>query len=96
MMERHNLRNMRADVLGHEILSRLRPFIEPGQEKDAYNALISLLRDKGVEIITDDMRKDMGLPPRGPDGWTVEEMMALEQRRLEILHKPAPVVVVKA
>jgi hypothetical protein len=51
-------------------------------------SLRNVLNEEGVEIITDYTRQEMGLPPLGPDGWTIEEIIALEQKRLEMLTKP--------
>lgn len=51
--------------------------------RELYSELFDKLHAAGVEILTDHMRIEMGLPPRGPDGWTREEILALEKRRLE-------------
>ena len=49
--------------------------------------LMEILMAQGVEIMTDRLRQEIGLPPRGPDGWTVEEIIALEQRRLDEMQR---------
>lgn len=95
-MLRPNMRKQRADELTHAILRTIRPFIDGDREEDIYRALDDLLEKHGAEIVTDYTRKEAGLPPRGPDGWTVEEMMALEKRRLELLYAPLSLTVPKA
>lgn len=52
--------------------------------------LFEKLHAEGAEIITDETRSEMGLPPRGPDGWTTDELIALETRRLEMMKAPMP------
>jgi hypothetical protein len=39
-------------------------------------------------IRADDQRSLLKLPPRGPDGWTAEEILAWEKYRLETMFKP--------
>lgn len=56
---------------------------------DVYNALMTTLMELGVEVITDDMRNQVGLPARGPDGWTPDELIALETARLDAILKVA-------
>ena len=56
--------------------------------RDIAHEIYELCRKEGVEIITDAVRADMGLPARGPDGWTAEELLALEKRRLELMMAP--------
>ena len=43
-----------------------------------------------VEIVSDFDRQQYGLTPRGPDGWTMEEIVELEKRRLELMFAPMP------
>ena len=50
-------------------------------------ALQELFYTRGVEIITDADRATLGLSPRGADGWTADEIIALEKRRMELLTK---------
>ena len=50
--------------------------------------LMELLHDAGAEIITDYTRAELGLSPRGRDGWTSEEIIALDQRRLDAMTRP--------
>lgn len=88
MSMRTNIRRQRADVLMNEILHAIRPFVDRDVEERIYRALRSRLEEHGAEIISDYTRKEAGLPPRGPDGWTVEEMMALEKMRLDALYRP--------
>lgn len=95
MSMRTNIRRQRADVLMNEILQAIRPFVDRESEEEIYHSLVNLLREHGAEIVTDHTRKEAGLPPRGPDGWTVEEMMALEKMRLDALYRPFSMIVSK-
>jgi len=95
---RMNLRQIHSQVLLHLIFDTIRPHIrddEQGRsydrEKQIFNDLSKLLESHGAEIITDQIREEAGLPARGPDGWTMEELHALEKRRLELLTAPVRV-----
>lgn len=72
-------------------MQKLSPYLDESQDRvrrDVYKALIELFHDEGVDVITDMTRADAGLPPRGPDGYTLDELVALEKRRLDILTAP--------
>lgn len=94
-MQRINLRHRRAMSLTSAVLKEIEPFLDyEYRRRDIYDAIFHLFSQEGVDVLTDYDRQQHGLPPRGPDGWTVEEMMALEQRRLELLtNPPAPVFI---
>jgi hypothetical protein len=87
-MNRIDLRRMRAESLTAAIMRVLDAYIAPEDRKYAASALLQELNDMGVEILSDYERAEMGLPPRGPDGWTTEEIAALEETRLEMLLRP--------
>ena len=44
--------------------------------------------ERDYEILGDFQRSLLKLPPRGPDGWTVEEILAWEEYRLQAMLKP--------
>jgi hypothetical protein len=84
-----NLRRRRAEALVAEVMNRIDPFIDREAEKrDVYRALMGMFVDKGVEVVTDYTRQEAGLPPRSEDGWTADELRALETKRLEVLTRP--------
>lgn len=56
--------------------------------REVADKLMKMLHAQGAEIVSDNIRQEVGLPPRGPDGWTAEELLALEQCRLGVLTKP--------
>lgn len=96
-------RRYRADVISANMmqivskhLGRMMPSGYAGASElimsDIQSELSGLLRSHGAEIISDADRAAFGLPPRGPDGWTQEEIVALERRRLEVMSQP-PVMV---
>ena len=91
---RPNLRRMRADSLAHHIFAGLEKFIPYEAQNDAHKALHECLFREGVEVLTDRLREAFKLPPRGPDGWTVDELVALEEARLERITSPPPLIYV--
>lgn len=93
---RTNLRRRRAEMLAHEIMRRAKPFIHYEARESFFYSLRELFEEEGVEVLTEHDRQQLGLSPRGPDGWTIEEMMALEKMRLDLLTRPLPPVVIPA
>lgn len=91
---RVDLRRRRAESLAHTIFSQLQHYIPRANEREAFKELLAVLEQQGVEVLTDQLREDAGLPARGPDGWTVDELLELEKKRLELISRPlAPVTV---
>lgn len=45
------------------------------------------LEKQGFQILTDQMRAECGMKPVGEHGWTIEEMLAWEEIRLNSLRK---------
>lgn len=90
-MIRPDTRYIRAMRLNAAVMHRLGPILDE-PEIDLYRevscALLAVLMEEGVEALTDYDRQEVGLPPRGPDGWTIEEMIAMEKKRLEALMVP--------
>lgn len=94
---RQDMRRLRIQPLLHEILQIVSKHLsDEDSRRDAMRAIHYELFDKfheqGVEIVTDYMRSEAGLPPRGRDGWTYAELAALEQRRLEMMTRPIQVL----
>jgi hypothetical protein len=94
-LQRINLRQRRAEGLAIEIERRIEkasPYIRyeasHGARRAISNAIRDVLMEVGADLITDHDRSEAGLPPRGPDGWTVQELHAIERRRLEALYAP--------
>jgi hypothetical protein len=48
--------------------------------------------EHGYEIMSDHQREQLKLPPRGPDGWTADEILAWEQYRRQMMLKPVIMV----
>ncbi len=94
---RQDLRRLRVQSLLAQIMHIVEEHIcdhEPrNHRREVTNKLYDLFATEGVEVLTDYTRQEAGLPPRGPDGWTLEEIIALEKRRLEILNRPISFVV---
>lgn len=90
MSMRMDLRRRRAEVLANVVMGKLRDAIPYDHQKDVYYAILEVFHQEGVEIITDYTRQEAGLSPRGHEGWTLEELHALEEKRLEALRRPIP------
>lgn len=88
MSLRYDLRRQRATALTAAVLHELDRHTPDDVREDVHNALMRVFTQEGVDILTDYTRAEVGLPPRGPDGWTVEEMVALERARLEVIARP--------
>lgn len=94
MMQRQNLRRRRTDELVSAVIKELRGRIDdPDVEREVREAMYSVFSAEGVEVLTDYTRAQIGLPPRIGDGWTTEEIVALERYRLEALSKPMTVTI---
>lgn len=88
-MMRVDLRKHRARSLLAQFLNLVDPYLADDAQRDRLaNDLGKLFYEEGVEILTDHDRAMMGLPPRGPDGWTAQELWALEKRRLDLMSQP--------
>lgn len=98
-MERIDKRRMRAMALTSQIMHIIGKYVPRDVERDAMRDLHYELQDAlekaGAEIISDYDRQQCGLSPRGPDGWTMEEIVALEKRRLELMYAPMPPVFIQ-
>lgn len=93
-------RRLRAQALVAHILRIVeRHLSDEDRRRDTMRELNAELFEKlweeGVEIITDQIRAEIGLPPRGPEGWTVEELVVLEERRIEAMRAPLTFVAPK-
>ena len=97
---RADLRRLRAHALTAHILHIVEKYLSDEDRRN--KALRELSREldeelwrAGVEIVTDQIRTQCGLPPRGLDGWTVDELIILERKRIEAMLSPMPPLVVK-
>lgn len=88
MMQRQDIRYMRALSVAHAIMQAIDPLLEWDNRRRVHDAVIGVLMEKGVEVVTDYDRDRYGLPPRGPDGWTAQEIHAIEAARLALLYRP--------
>lgn len=93
-MVRPNWRRMRADAFLARVYLAIEPLIESQEERRAvYHKLRELFIEDGVEIITDEARREAGLPPRDEHGMSPHELVAIEQKRLELLMRPPMFIV---
>jgi hypothetical protein len=58
----------------------------------ALNANCRMITGHGYEILSDYQRSLLKLPPRGSDGWTVQEILAWDSYRFEAAFKPVIMV----
>lgn len=66
----------------------------PRPHREVADALMKAMMAVDVEFITDYDRAQAGLPARGPDGWTLEEYVALEKARIDAILRPPPLMVI--
>ncbi len=89
-----DMRRIRAQRLTGSIMQELSPLLDRSQDdflrRDVHEAVFNLLWRTGVEIITDFDRKELGLPDRGNEGWTPDELRIMEAKRIEALLSPMP------
>lgn len=87
-MQRYDRRRHRATQLTAAIMRKVGHLVE--DRREFHDLLFELFHQEGYEVISDYDRAEMGLPPRGPDGWTLEEIAAVEQVRLEVILSALP------
>lgn len=100
-MMRIDLRRRRAEALTAAVLQKLWPRIDATDPEELHHRITRLVHETmfevmfehGVEVLTDHTRAEAGLPARGPDGWTMEELAALERSRLHMLLKPLGITI---
>lgn len=75
-------RRVRAEQFAHAIFQKVRPYLHDSDadhvDKDVFYAIFEVCHAEGVEVLTDAHRTQLGLSPRGPDGWTDEEIVIME------------------
>ena len=89
LIERADLRQKRATMLASAVFREIDEYLRDDiRRNDVFDKLMDIFTQQGVEVLTDYDRQTCGLPPRGPDGWTAEELIALEENRLAALLAP--------
>lgn len=99
-IERIDKRRLRAMALTAQIMQIVGKYVPRDRERDCMRDLTYELQEAmekhGAEIVSDFDRQQCGLSPRGPDGWTMEEIIALEKRHLELMFSPLPTIIMTA
>lgn len=88
-----DLRRNRAMAMTAHVMQTIGKYItndEDNFQRRASEDLFELFYENGVDIVTDQMRADAGLPPRGPKGWTEVELRIMEDKRTEAMLRPFP------
>lgn len=94
-----NRRHQRSKLLCAIIMKIVEKHFQPWDDRsptDFYDDLFNFVHNSGMEIITDDMRKEAGLEQRNENGCTPLELMLIEyffiSRMLKpiIVHLPPP------
>lgn len=85
-------RQTRASQMVGAVMHIIGPHLRDDKEavRGAYEGLMDAFHTMGVEVLTDHTREQLGLSPRSGDGWTMEEIIAMEQKMLDIMSRPAP------
>lgn len=87
-MNRHPLRQVRAESLAHAVFSAIEQYVDPRDTRHCIYAIAKLFTEKGVEVLTDLDRERYGLPPRDENGWTQQDIVVLEILRSLAIIKP--------
>tara|TARA_R110000823_G_scaffold39872_9_gene106258 strand:+ start:75 stop:446 length:372 start_codon:yes stop_codon:yes gene_type:complete len=87
-MNRHPLRQMRAESLAHAVFSAIEQYVDPRDTRHCIYAIAKLFTEKGVEVLTDLDRERYGLPPRDENGWTQQDIVVLESLRALAIIRP--------
>lgn len=82
-----DIRRVRAEPLVASIMRVLADVIPHGRKQEAYHSLLDAFMGWGIEVLTDQRRHEVGLPPRGDLGWTPQELNVLEAKMLEALKR---------
>lgn len=83
-----NRRYPRSQQVLAAILTVVNKYILDQDQRDCYRELSNLIYNSGMEIITDEMRKEAGLPPRDEYGMTSLEHQAIEYHMICNMLKP--------
>lgn len=86
-------RELRARNLASLITKELDELMAPSLRNRIWAQLYDLFYREGVEILTDHDRQSVKLPVRNGDGWTTEELFALEKFRVQALYGPISITV---
>lgn len=83
-------RRRTADALTHLLDRAIAPFLseERHAREDAMRAIHGVLMQKGIMVLSEGDRQEMGLPLRDDLGWTDDEIRAYESRFLLSLLEP--------
>lgn len=92
-IQRSDHRRRRAMSLTSRVMDIVRDHVDHADWRKIYDEIFDVFSLEGVEILTDLDRQLYGLSPRGPDGWTVEEIVALERLKLEAMLKPLSIII---
>ncbi len=89
---REDRRRIRAHMITSLIMQKIDPILDRADDgyihRDVYDAIVRLMSEIGVDVITDSDRAREGLPPRDNLGWTSGELAALELARLDLITRP--------
>ena len=85
---RFDFRRSRSQQMLAAVMNELGDLIPHQNRKDAYNKLFDLFMTEGVDIITDQDRRDAGLQPRDEFGTTPGELAVMELHKLDAMLKP--------
>ena len=89
---RFDRRRETATALTNLISKEIAPFLGDGEHarEDAARAIYGIIMGQGVSFLTEQDRRDLGLPPRDDKGWTADEIRAYQAHRLDMMARPLP------
>lgn len=86
-----NRRHQRDTIICAKIMKIVEKHFQPWDDHSPnafYDDLFSFVHNSGMEIITDEMRKEAGLEPRNENGCTPLELMLIEYFFMSRMLKP--------
>lgn len=91
---RINYRERKAERAAGYVMTLIGAHLTREDYKRFTRVLYDAFVTHGVEMISDYTRQELQMPPRGPDGWTREEIILYEGRLKGLLLEP-PFLVLK-
>lgn len=90
-----DMRRRRAEMFTAMVMREVEPHLDRSKEaldhrvrEQVYMRLSRLFAQIGVDVLTDFDREQIGLPLRGDQGWTADELRAYEHAKVQAFSRP--------
>ena len=98
-LNRREMRAMQVVAIVLEALDKSMPELRDhfgGRRVGSFSdELMRAFMDRGIEVLSDWHRSQLQLPARGPDGWTIPEIVAYEQLLTDMMVRPSVMIMPK-